>query len=291
MRAIRSAITAALLVCLTGCPVPIVRYDVADADAKGTRSPDLEGKPKFKLASSLLVFKAEGDTPKTVKISSKPVEEAKNVTYMIVDATAAGVKSNLQVKHKDNSMLIESITTQLEDNRLKLVQGIGGVIGSIVGLGKGGDVSGVPDDFSASVRLHEYFASKSAADRISLTDGDLKPHKNFSHTNYSVDAVIGAIPADATPRSSYPTTTDQRTLIYSACRTATVKITVGGSTFEGTVKVADPNFIQTVGIPPKGSITMHSECGVSVTSEPVETTSTTDLFQEIIKQFKAVMDK
>lgn len=298
MHTLRLTAITVLTVSISGCPVPMVRYEVVDATksdySRVSQRPDLEGWPKFKLASSNITLRAEVKDNRTdLKIASMPVEEKKNVTYYLVDATSVGIKSNLKIKNKDNSMLLESVTTQLEDNRVKLIQGIGGIVGSLVGVKVAGDVRGLPDDFAASIDVRAYFEANQPQDQeIALNDADVKTYKSASKTPFTVESLkISPPPADATLRSSFPIAIDQRTLIYSACRTASIKVSVQEASYEGTVKVADPNFVQTIALPPKGAITMHSECGISVTSEPVETKSATDLFQEILKQIKNVTGK
>jgi hypothetical protein len=56
------------------------------------------------------------------------------------------------------------------------------------------------------------------------------------------------------------------------------------------LRVADPRFVQRVQFPTKGSITAHSECGVSVASEAASGDSGAAIVAALSTEAKAIKD-
>jgi len=102
---------------------------------------------------------------------------------------------------------------------------------------------------------------------------------------------VEGLPPDALPYDdlSAPLPTDS--FIYSACRTVFITVLHRGERLNISAKMSDPRYIQLVRFPPKGTLTMHSQCGVSITSE--KATNQVDasaIVQALAAQGKAIKD-
>ncbi|MBV7541957.1 hypothetical protein [Acidovorax sp. sic0104] len=101
---------------------------------------------------------------------------------------------------------------------------------------------------------------------------------------------LGAIPADAIPVQEIPWGKEVSDFYYSACRTLKVTITAQGADKVEplTFKIPDPNFVQAVRIPFKGSINKHATCGVStVTEAQASPTASIEALTELVTQLNA----
>ncbi|MDP3229364.1 MAG: hypothetical protein Q8N13_15485 [Acidovorax sp.] len=77
----------------------------------------------------------------------------------------------------------------------------------------------------------------------------------------------GAAPPQAIESKNIPWETKSEHYYYSACREVEVKVEVpNGDPISEKFRVPDSNLVQKVAFPYKGSIAMHSVCGVSVTT-------------------------
>ncbi len=179
-------------------------------------------------------------------------------------------------------MLVESIGTDIKDNRVKFIQDFGS---AIITLASVGVLEGKKTSDCQWPRVIDInpLLNGPKPDKHSLK-GSLK-----NGCDFTID--FGQVPPDAIPRDRYPFTKRQRTFFYSACRDATVIInTPDGEPVASTVRIADPNFLQTVVYPAKGKITMHSSCGVSTQSELVDTASGLEILNALIAQAKSIRD-
>lgn len=266
---------------LSACQVlPKVSYKEFKVDGnKG----DLEGYNKFKLSSSLILIDNQKDEKvKAISITSVLAEDPSNIVYGIVPADQPGISTAMKVNARENTMLVESIGTEIKDNRVKFIQDFGGVFTALVGMGVAADTPGckasqLPQVIDVSRHLNVPTLT-SVTQKGTLTKG----------CEYIVK--YGPIPPDAVSRNEYPFSKRQHTLFYSACRDATLTINIDGQRVVSTVKVADPNYLQTVVYPAKGKISMHSACGVSVESELVETATTPEILNALIAQAKSLRD-
>lgn len=53
------------------------------------------------------------------------------------------------------------------------------------------------------------------------------------------------------------------------------------------VRVADPNYLEAIALPAKGTVTFRNDCGAEVSSQPPGTSSTADVLAEAVKEAKA----
>ena len=85
-------------------------------------------------------------------------------------------------------------------------------------------------------------------------------------------------------------------LYFSACRSLRVELRFNDPKGDGELhfvwrgRIADPDWIEFVAFPRKGSVRMHSQCGVSVTSEKDPTRPTDAIISEALAQALAVKE-
>jgi hypothetical protein len=98
-------------------------------------------------------------------------------------------------------------------------------------------------------------------------------------------------PVDAITEAQLPLRTRTHNFYYSACRDATITVTQAPSqVITKTVRIADPRRLQFVRFPAKGSITLHSECGVSVQTDKVAADNSFAIVDALAAQGKAIKD-
>src|SRR5690606_17965840 len=109
--------------------------------------------------------------------------------------------------------------------------------------------------------------------------------------NNKVAVTVGPLPPDAVAVEEV-IGKKTNSFIYAACRKATVQFkTKDGKVHSTEVRISDPRHVQRVAFPIKGKIVVHSQCGVSVTSEKdTGVASNADLFKAIAEQAKALKE-
>src|SRR5687767_2174935 len=276
---------------LAGCPATI---NVSYLTYSGTDEPepDLKGRPKFKLASPMILVDMKKDEKTSVVsmgFKTIPVDEPGGPTYAVVAEDMPGVTSKIGVAARPNSMLVHDVTTDIEDKRVELIKDVGGILVSALGAGAA-DRPVPPLDFKAvldlatALRTHKVRGESEVA---SLAGTKIGMERDMD----VVKVRLSAVSADAVSRDRFPFTTVQSTLVYSACRDATVELSYKGTTpYVGTVRVPDPNFVQTVGLPRAGKIEFHDQCGVSVSHGKSVTASSTELLKAAIDQVRSIKD-
>jgi hypothetical protein len=274
---------------VSGCATHEVSY--REYSATGAE-PDLEGHTKFKLSGSLILIETVVDEKKktsSLSFKSVPSEDVTGDSIAIIPHKKLGITSKIGVSMRPNTMLIHDVTTEIEDKRIDTIKQIGSLIVSGIGLA-GAAKSAPPQDFEGVIDLADLLSKNKRRER-----GDLPlPAEMTVGTGVTMEVTritLSAISGDATDRSAYPFGTAQKSLIYSACRDATIELLHAGTTaFIGTVRVADPNFIQTVALPLTGKIEFHDQCGVSVTVGKAVTSTAPEILKAIIDQAKSIRD-
>ena len=114
------------VVSLIGC--------AAESKVKISKAPvqDTEGKIKFKLPKTVVnILKTENTDGKlnfTISAFTSQVE-ADDTIYAISPSDSFGVKTNLNFTHTiDSDYLLSTLSFDVEDNRIKTIQNVGGLI-------------------------------------------------------------------------------------------------------------------------------------------------------------------
>lgn len=255
-------------------------------------SPDLKGYQKFKLASPLILIesiKGEKSGVPEVAFRTVPIEEPGGPTYAIIPETSFGVVSKVGLATRPNSMVAHEVTTEIEDKRVEFIKELGGVIVSGIAL-TAAAMAVPPLGYRVVVDLADALRSLKSRDAVEVKAlaGNVLGPKNDAIKVVAVR--LSPVSADAIDRGNFPYSDVQSVLFYSACRDATIEFSYQETTYVGTVRIPDPNFLQTVGLPKTGKVAFHDQCGVSVTHGKAVTATSLELLKTTIDQVKSVRD-
>ena len=274
-----------LLAALGACSsiVPTVQYRAIGNSA------DMDGMTDaFFLQSSSIMVEKEIDPPAATsapgpKAKDAPaVKEAKVSSVRGASAFKYGIKAIsswradtvVNLTKVPNTDVIASAGIQTTDKTAKAIGDYGGAIVSIVGaIG----VMFKLDDCTYPITL-PITSTMDGRQKETITD------------NACISVDLAPVAPDAMERERIPLNTDTSYYYYSACRDATVHLLNARTDGPKVLRVADPRFVQRVQFPTKGSITAHSECGVSVTSEATSGDSGAAIVAALSTEAKAIKD-
>ncbi|CAI8918624.1 putative Lipoprotein [Pseudomonas sp. IT-P100] len=303
-----SALAAAVLAGCAGQPKALyIPYPQEPAkDAK-----DYEGLTKFTLAKSILYID-HPDAAKPATLVSTPAESTQEDTrssyrYAIKPHDGMMKKTHLTFTKFDGTDLLKTLGITFEDDTAKTAEAIGGTIvaiGGVVWALPGGTPMATAVTYPMAldtgpllkdrplVEGREDGSGFSVPGKLSKLGADGKPLDG----GIGFTITFGKIPDDAIPISEYVQhlgKAEQETFFFSACRTARINFTTGPqelADMQYSVRVADPNFIQTLKLPVDGSFSMHTTCGADVTGKPSSSPNTWEAVNKIMAQVKAVKD-
>lgn len=219
-------------------------------------------------------------TPLDLVVTSVPTETS-DFKVALRRADRIGVRTSLNITKFENTDLVKEIGTEVIDTRVDLVNKIGGILVKLAPVAfqveKGVLAGTLPLRIDVQVIMANQKVQEDAASDVATGDG--------------VTIDFGPIPKDARPIREFPNGQAVGAFYYAACRTALVKVGLEGKRYEQTVKVSDPRFFQSVGLPVKGKVTMHSECGASVSADKdTGVKSSADIVDALVAQGKAIKD-
>ncbi|OFA07017.1 hypothetical protein [Duganella sp. HH101] len=238
-------------------------------------------------ASVVVITPVESKDPKkdpsvTYTIASVPQEYPE---YKVgIEATNTWLSTtNINITKPDNTERVGTIGTETKENAREMVKAVGGIVAKVATLAaltNPSDGSGP----SCSKELTEAVTIDLSAALKNIGQGDVSKQlwsdpvtfmfKKEDDKSACVEIQFAPIPLDARASGTHPFDEKTSAYYYSACRNVIVKVKYPkgkiypeGKVFSKSLKIADPNFIQSVHFPYKGGITMHSECGVSVKTD------------------------
>lgn len=299
MRKTHVAILSSLAI-LAGCsaqPKALYQSPPANGSTIGSNQEyvgDWEGLPKFTLAKSQLVFnygdKEKKTNPQMVSVPSEAESYGDAQTrFAIRQDDTWGVDTHLKVTKLDNTDLLASIGTEVEDKRVKYIEAA-----SAVAVGMLGAVALAETDKDLPLSIDSYKLLRESSVHRNSGEAYGTVTAPDGKTSFKFVADIGPIKQDALPTSTFAAEangTAQPTIIHSACRSITVTFSdgpLGGQQFSATI--ADPRFVQTVKYPEKGSIEFHTACGANTTSSASGASSSLDILNALIAQSKTVRE-
>ncbi|MBV6489502.1 MAG: hypothetical protein GHHEDOFH_03484 [Pseudorhodoplanes sp.] len=294
----RTALKAVLLAGLAaGCSVaPAVQYEEVI-------KPDTQGLPKFKLQSSIIAIDFKRDDKGVplaggqMVIMSIPAEDPSGRLYAIRAADQWGVNTRLQMTPRENNLLISSLGVEVEDQRVATIQQVAAFATKFLAIPALWSTSVAPGKGkeTKTARVAEPFPAIIDVSRVHLLPEDTGGAQEFENGRFNgivrYGIKYGPVEPSATPRSGFDFSTTRSVYIYSACRDALLTFDYPpGKRHTATVRIADPNFIETIALPAKGKVSAQSACGVSVSSEAVKTNSTLEVLNALFDAAKTVRD-
>lgn len=279
------AVQLAVICTVAGCAVtPTVQYSKFDAGASD--KPDWDGHQKFKFnASTILVAAAKDEkgNPKPVaqglSITSVPAEDPRGTVIAIAPSNSLGVRTHLSLTARNNTMLVESVGVEVQDDRIKTIQTIGSIVTGLMAV-----LDTTPSPFPVTLDVGNHLKDQNSRKPKPLTE---------TFKGGAVNVEFGDLSAGVVEWREFESRLgqDSSTFFYSACRDAFVTVTMGTTVVQrATVRVSDPMFLQTVRFPAKGKIMMHSACGVSVANEAAKVSTDLELLDAVISQVKSIKD-
>jgi hypothetical protein len=272
-------LTAALLLACT--PRPTVKYSLVSGPLHSDHF------DTYALqASKLQIARVSTDQAATLKardfeIKSLPVESQTKLALEYADSP--GVSTEVKISKLPNTALVSEIGVEVSDHRIEYINDAGALVKTVVSMVPFAETGVEVKTLPIEVDLSAEMAKSATRDAFS------------TRPVAGVLVEIGPVPKDAIELKQLTFGEKSHQFLYSACRsakvTASLKEGASSLTVISTVKIADPAFVQTVGLPTKGKIKTHSECGVSVESEK-ETGLSTDLqvLSALATQAKAIKD-
>lgn len=318
MRVASSILIISAVVLLTGCETrfPSVHYDQVKADSP----PNLDGNVKFNLYKTILKLDKSKDDD-VVVLQAIPGESESRL-FQITPDDPWLVKTSFQWTKRDNTNLLQSVGTDVVDNRVKTMQAIGGALVSVISLASvaplnlpmnggfgvepGEKVVPPPKKIPAAppttvnlplaIDTEPFLKGYGPVKGVAIEDFAQKGISNKQGDKVKFKIEFGPVASDAIPVDIYldkASIKSQHAIFTSACREAKLKFIDGNSQLSGlefTSVVADPNYVQVTGFPNKGTIKFHSACGADVLSEKADVSTGSELVNESMAQAKSLSE-
>lgn len=292
----KATIVLLSIILLCACDaVPVIKYSLIKKDDKELTQKLGQISDSYYLAKSKIIIdkSSESKSKTSVKLKSKPGESVLTEEYMVtskpiefrdfklgISPIGYAVKTNINIVKQDNTDLVQSIGVETVDNRKKIIEEIGGAVVTIVSL--------VGVLAAAPVKECSQYPLSMDIDPKDLAESELKFNCEGKKDQYGPITVrLGEIPLGSIKVEKLPIESKTSFYYYSSCRDATVIY----KNLSKTVRINDPNYLQFVQLPFKGSVTMHSQCGVSVrTDNSRSDVDDIQLVEALIAQGKAIKE-
>jgi hypothetical protein len=221
----------------------------------------------------------DADGNRTVELEVIRANSSSRIYSLTPVRSWYGVRTNVSIVKVENTNLVQSITTEVEDKRLEFVKSAAKLVGTAIGVSPDAAEGGVSPDMPKIHDLGDLLANASPSD----------PEKKVEISSLrGIKLTVWPVSSDALDPEKQEPSDLQRLFVFSACRQAEAEVTVDGKKQLLRFAVADPRRIQTVALPRKGQIVAHSECGVSVVPEKVELTSDLDVLEAVISEIRSL---
>jgi len=268
-RALRALTLPALAIIFAGCS-PIAYREVDH--------PDRDGLIKFNLqASAIVIDEIKRDEGPVLTVTSVPTES--EIRYAInANDYFLWKTTHLNIEKYPNTDIIKSISIDTEDNRKEFITSAASIAVGVAAIMVTPKTETLPRIINTESLLKK--TNRESFDKENIDKLNGKP----------VSIKFGKIPDDAINIKDFPFTTNSEVYAFSACRNAKISFNDGVTDRKVSVSIADPNFIQTIRIPEKGSITMHSGCGVDTKSEKSSVSSDADVLSHLVGQVKSALE-
>lgn len=279
---------------LAGCAAPSVKYVNVKADMTEEVS-DIFALNTARVTVAVTAPKTEGDKKEgdqkqsgapTVSFDVSAVADTdKRIGVIPTNNVWSSTKVN--IAKVDNTERISNIGIDTTDNGKTLVATVGGLIV------QGFTLIALTNNNTQQEEKPCLFSPGQAAVTFNLSGSAAKEASKETKQrigNACIEVKYLSTPTDAVPVGSLPVGTKSEYYYYSACREVDVKVTPTiGKSITKRLRIPDSNWLQKVAFPYKGSIAMHSVCGVSVTTTgQANPMAPYELATEVLKQAEAI---
>lgn len=295
----RAALIGFCCCVLAGCAVnPTVRYaEAANPGAVSAAAPHLIDNFYLQRNDVVIAIKAIGD-PKTAAPEPELVvtdtrTEDQRHRLMLLRADKAWARTTIALTKVENTDLIDTAGIEVEDRRVQLLEAAGGVVKTLIAIGGSASGSGQREQLGCADFPVAPCALKQPAELgIAAAGGSL-------HGVNGLAVTWGPVPASAVRAADFFARLPSRPtngLYYAACRSLRVDLDGRDPSGQAALhftwrgRIADPDWIEFVAFPRKGNVRMHSQCGVSITSDKDPTQPVDALVSAAVAQALAIKD-
>ena len=287
---------ATLLTLLAGCATPRVKYGTfTQADQRQDLSSfsDTYMLQKTMLSVTRTSTKKEGEQEEAAyHVALRRIEDPTR-SFGVSSWNRYGVTTNIALAKIDNTQLVQTVTVSVDDHRKEFIGQAFKLLGTLTGIGVGAaaaERTDVPKPFPFELDTFAWLSSPDCKREASCTS------QVMTSDGHGINAwlTVAPVPPDALSADSASKDLNGATGIFvtAACRQATFRLSDPAAEDDMVVNfsMADPRFVQVIGLPTKGQIVAHSECGYSVTREDVELQSDLDVANTFFEELQKYMD-
>lgn len=221
--------------------------------------------------------------------------DASDSLYYLESHDSLLTKSNISVSYYDGRHTIKTIGTEFQDDRIKVIEAIGGTVTSLMPLiFTGFAPSETTENLSLPLVL-DFTSPKMFRDRTTYSKWDNIPNYTTWWYRYKISQPEGRIFATEDYFENQRKGKFTREFPISACVDMNLEIGQGKDENQAekaketyTLRVPDPLFVEPLPFPVKGSITMHTICGADITTQPSQAINTFAVIEAVSKQVNAI---
>ena len=215
-----------------------------------------------------------------------------------------GVKTNYTITYYDNTAVVKSIGTDLQDKRVEYIKNVGSFLAATAPIA--GTLLLAEHEFPPPINLPVTIDVESYRDDRGLGKVAWQPlgFKNQDYYEFKIDLQAPSATSvgsddffskfgkEATNVFPVPSCRDAVLSVRLKCDNAPdgacTTADVDASTKEFHFKISDPRYLETVSLPVKGSIDMMDICGANLTQGNASTENGWQIVGEIFTQANAV---
>jgi len=210
--------------------------------------------------------------------------------------SSVGVRTRVSMSKKKNSDLLDQAGVEVIDNRVKLLGEVAGIIKGIISV--------VPVAMTQAEATTP--ATPGKLPTSMNTFALLPPNEQASTSNPDDPATwsvyeqflrywFGPVSPDARLVTAEGIALARNGLVYAACREMRLSFDLGSGNnkveYGYNLFVSDPRYYRFAAFPAKGSIQVHDQCGVSVTSTADGVSSDTAVLLMLVNQLNEIKAK
>lgn len=210
-------------------------------------------------------------------------------------------KSNISVTYYDGQHRIKAVGTEFQDDRIKVIQALGGTIAAVVPifLAPPKKAPPKPPEEKLQLPLVLDFTNPNMFTPIARDKGSpwakIQDYQTWWY-KYKVSYPQGRVFSTSEFFNSRKDFT--REFPVSACVDLTLQITKADKdpnegdkmveAYQYMLRIPDSSIVEPLPFPLKGSITMHTVCGADISTQPSKEANTFEILEAVAKQVEAI---
>jgi hypothetical protein len=229
--------------------------------------------------------------------------DAADSIYFLEPKDDVLTKSNISVTYYDGQHRIKAIGTEFQDDRIKVIQALGGAVAAVVPILLAPPTKAPPAPLGENLQLPLVFDFTYPIMFTSIIrDKDGPWVKIAGYTTwwykYKISHAQGRI--FATEKFFESRNDFTREFPVSACVDLTLQIAKADKNpdeikdyaghYQYTLRIPDPTIVEPLPFPLKGSITSHTVCGADISTQPSNSANTFEILEAVAKQVKAIWE-